>query len=490
MNYYSYLPVQIKVLIIGVGVCIVSNRRFLNIIAVIVSLAFIAIGFQNCGQSYEINQSEFAKLLDSGKSASSMSGNGDGYTGKLTFAHLVPGFRCENKPAPKEILFKNESNQWFLTINEREKCAIENRIPVSDVDYTGQTILRYHKKKFILVPNADSTNPSLSGEITQFKADPFANPSNPDALPGDSICADSFGKCSLLAAIQEANANPANPNGHINIVTIPSGTYLLTTTLPLASGATLYLYGENSQDTILDGQDSISILGPVSLSNHTTLVENLTFKRARATSANTGAVTIVGSMTIENCIFLQNNVLFAAIYAGVNSYDVLIEDSKFISNIGSGIFAFGSRSLIVERSEFSNNAGWGFDVMNGTNNVFIRDSTFIGNELGIQMRSCYSGCRIENTSISASNGTGLHIEDQAAVNAQDFYIVNSVIKNNALINGTNILINRPADTTKSIIIQDSTIESGGGSPNCTFFSNILVPVIISSSSIDDASCGN
>lgn len=44
-----------------------------------------------------------------------------------------------------------------------------------------------------------------------------------DANPGDGICADSGGQCSLRAAISEANAWPG-----ADTITLPAGTYLLT----------------------------------------------------------------------------------------------------------------------------------------------------------------------------------------------------------------------------------------------------------------------
>ena len=46
-----------------------------------------------------------------------------------------------------------------------------------------------------------------------------------DVAPGDNVCADSVGNCSLRAAITEANAHAG-----ADIITLPAGTY--TTTIP------------------------------------------------------------------------------------------------------------------------------------------------------------------------------------------------------------------------------------------------------------------
>ena len=45
----------------------------------------------------------------------------------------------------------------------------------------------------------------------------------PDANPGDGICDDGLGNCTLRAAVTESNFI-----GGANVITVPAGTYLLT----------------------------------------------------------------------------------------------------------------------------------------------------------------------------------------------------------------------------------------------------------------------
>jgi len=59
-----------------------------------------------------------------------------------------------------------------------------------------------------------------------FTADPTAG-DTVDANLNDGICADSNGKCSLRAAIMQANNDNAN-----DTVMVPAGTYTLTLTGP------------------------------------------------------------------------------------------------------------------------------------------------------------------------------------------------------------------------------------------------------------------
>src|SRR5438132_609352 len=78
-----------------------------------------------------------------------------------------------------------------------------------------------------------------------------------DASPGDGICADSLGRCSLRAAIMEANAH-AGPDS----ITLPAGTYLLTipgvgenagATGDLNIAGDLTITGAGAPSTIVDG---------------------------------------------------------------------------------------------------------------------------------------------------------------------------------------------------------------------------------------------
>src|SRR5687767_12541016 len=67
-----------------------------------------------------------------------------------------------------------------------------------------------------------------------------------DANPGDGVCADADGRCSLRAAIMEANADPNHTK-----VNLPAGNYITT----LTSGLTDESFGD------LDITKNIEITG-------------------------------------------------------------------------------------------------------------------------------------------------------------------------------------------------------------------------------------
>src|SRR3979411_826381 len=77
-----------------------------------------------------------------------------------------------------------------------------------------------------------------------------------DVNPGDGLCADATGRCSLRAAINESNALPGFPP---EIFTLPSGTYKLTLG-ELEILNSLDLNGAGSDSTFIDGNDSSRVL--------------------------------------------------------------------------------------------------------------------------------------------------------------------------------------------------------------------------------------
>ncbi len=76
-----------------------------------------------------------------------------------------------------------------------------------------------------------------------------------DATPGDGICADSGGLCSLRAAIEEANASgTANPAMGTTDVVVPAGTYTLSlgTELSATDPAGLDIIGAGAGTTVIE----------------------------------------------------------------------------------------------------------------------------------------------------------------------------------------------------------------------------------------------
>ena len=77
-----------------------------------------------------------------------------------------------------------------------------------------------------------------------------------DSAPGDGVCADSSGQCSLRAAIEESNAQPA---GSAATVAVPAGTYKLTLGTLSVAANTITITGAGPGKTIVKQNGSQAV---------------------------------------------------------------------------------------------------------------------------------------------------------------------------------------------------------------------------------------
>ncbi len=191
-----------------------------------------------------------------------------------------------------------------------------------------------------------------------------------DADVSDGICADANGKCTLRAAVQQANAWPG-----MDIIVIPAGTYTLTVgqsnedqgaegDLDILEDLIIRGAGTSNPDpadnTIIDG-NNLDRLFHVHQGSRLTL-ETLILQNGRVTSDNGGAILNMGSLTVRNSILRSNTALNefgggGAIYhANPNSTLVLenvILDDNNTDNNGGAVYLFGNAR--IDASRFANN---------------------------------------------------------------------------------------------------------------------------------------
>src|SRR6266700_5285954 len=77
----------------------------------------------------------------------------------------------------------------------------------------------------------------------------------PDASPGDGICADAAGQCTLRAAVQEADAQPS---GSTITILVPAGTFPLKLGV-LSLTANIITVRGASSGTIVDGRNASQV---------------------------------------------------------------------------------------------------------------------------------------------------------------------------------------------------------------------------------------
>src|SRR5260370_25108177 len=73
----------------------------------------------------------------------------------------------------------------------------------------------------------------------------------PDASPGDGICADAAGQCTLRAAVQEADAQPS---GSTITILVPAGTFPLKLGVLSLTANTITVQGTGA--TTIDGRNA------------------------------------------------------------------------------------------------------------------------------------------------------------------------------------------------------------------------------------------
>lgn len=93
--------------------------------------------------------------------------------------------------------------------------------------------------------------PAAPAHAASFAVNTAAD--TPDTNPGDGICADEAGNCSLRAVIEETNALPG-----VDTVTVPANNYLLTKQLIIEDD--LFVDGAGKGLTVLDGNNTTEVL--------------------------------------------------------------------------------------------------------------------------------------------------------------------------------------------------------------------------------------
>jgi CSLREA domain-containing protein len=272
-----------------------------------------------------------------------------------------------------------------------------------------------------------------------------------DVFPGNGVCVDSAGRCSLRGAIDEANALAG-----ADTITLPAGAYT-TTLLGLSpnngSGAyrafgTLTINGAGAGTTFIQGAISLaaSTNSVMELNDATTnlTVNNVTFRYGfKETGAGIDALS-GGTLTLNNCLVRDNQA------------------SSTTGGIGGGIY-MGSGTLTLNGTTVTNNTcrtthasfscrGAGIALFDATFN--LNNSTVSYNQIGESVggvtgsgsgiflgghftfnaiNSLVTGNGAALTSSSHVAGVGIYAYTYSS--AAVFNLTNTTISNNSVISG-------------------------------------------------------
>jgi CSLREA domain-containing protein len=221
-----------------------------------------------------------------------------------------------------------------------------------------------------------------------------------DANPGNTVCADANGKCTLRAAIQEANAiSPCTP---LTINFSVTGTIALTAGELVITHPHLTIQGPGADLLSLSGNNASRVF--YLNSGASLALDNLTVTKgtnplpSNSPRLGGGIYNDGGTLTITNSIFSENKAFdpLGNASGGGGLYNdngsVTITNSTFSGNsatgyggsilVGGGIYSVGG-TLTIKKSAFTGNYAAGPDVEGGAiynhSTAVITNSTFSGN---------------------------------------------------------------------------------------------------------------
>jgi CSLREA domain-containing protein len=184
-----------------------------------------------------------------------------------------------------------------------------------------------------------------------------------DARPGDGRCADSAGRCSLRAAVEEADASPARSNV---LISVPAGRYLLTLGT-LAAGAPaapvrIVIEGAGPDRTVIGAGHAFRVMSVTAAA--TVVLHGLAITGGNAgPDAYGGGVLSSGALTVADALVAGNR-------AGAGGG---------LDNAGGSLVVSGSR---IEDNHAQGFGGGGIQnggLRNAPGSVLVVASTITGN---------------------------------------------------------------------------------------------------------------
>jgi hypothetical protein len=272
---------------------------------------------------------------------------------------------------------------------------------------------------------------------------------------GDGLCRTSAGTCSLRAAIMQAN-HATEPGAAL--ITVPSGTYLLTRpiggdngedngnlnlTSPLAADQSILIIGAGAATTIIDGNQLDNVFA-IAL-GRTAFISGLTIRNGLAPVSldSGGGIANLGNLTLYRSIVERNTGSFGG---GIGNRGVarIIESTiRFNSAFGGGGVWVEGDTVVTDSTineNFSAAGGGGFSH-NYAFRLYIVNSTISANYTSSNGGGIYAANRsvtfLYNTSVIGNDADTDHDELGGTggglfylPNGGSFNIVNSLIAGN------------------------------------------------------------
>src|SRR6266581_2057117 len=282
----------------------------------------------------------------------------------------------------------------------------------------------------------------------------------PDASPGDGICADASGQCTLRAAVQEADAQPS---GSTITIVVPAGTFPLKLGVLSLTANTITVQGAGAAATTVDGRNASQVFNVSPAASVT--IGQLTIIHGNA--ARGGGIQNAGTLTLTNStvavsaagngggIYNQEGGTLALAGATV-SQNVAGRDGGGIANNGGTV----QLSLSTVSANKASQAGGGIVSFFGT--VSISQSTIAGNtasgrnsEGGGGIANGDGSLTVDKTTISG-NSTNSGTGGSAIFNILTTSVSNSTISGNTSPQTSGSILNSDTLTLSYVTIASNS----------------------------------
>jgi CSLREA domain-containing protein len=177
---------------------------------------------------------------------------------------------------------------------------------------------------------------------------------NPDASVGIKGCADENGKCTLRAAIEEAN-NHYDYGAEMDIIVVPSGQYVLNSFIKITSGK-LKIFGTGDMPPQINGQNSVNIF--IFDKKAVVEIDNIWITGGKVEGPG-AAINNFGQSTLKNVTIEDSE---GTTGGGINNdmdAKLVISDSFIKDNVasfeGGGIYNHPNAMLIITDSVIAGN---------------------------------------------------------------------------------------------------------------------------------------
>ncbi|WP_025323329.1 choice-of-anchor Q domain-containing protein [Deferrisoma camini] len=288
-----------------------------------------------------------------------------------------------------------------------------------------------------------------------------------DADPGDGVCADASGACTLRAAVQEANACPGDQE-----IVLPAGTYTLTLAGAgegAAATGDLDIYGDvtltgaGAGSTVIDGGglDRVAELrGAVTL-------QDLRIRNGGNVRYGGGiSVTGSGTATVSRCV---------------------VENNGATEGGGGLVVGEGGVLTVVDTAVSGNSARYGAGIHNYVGEVTLERSTVSGNtatQQGGGINNQGGTLTVVNGTISGNQGglTGGGLMNYAAATAT---LTHVTVAGNAASVGAGI-DNDASQGAGTVTLVNSLVADSSGGSDCANAGQLVVTASLDT----DGSCGD